>query len=203
VPLPRIALLLLCAAYVLPGLFARDPWRNADLTAYGLMAAMAEGRTAWLAPTLGGLAVDSALLPHWLGAASVSLLGPLLGGPLAARLPFALLLVATLALLWYATYHLARTEAAQPVPSPSAARPNRWTTHGRSPTRPCWPSSPRWACCSWATRRHPNWPSSVPRWPASCGRWRPHPSVRDWQAAGRHWSPCRHWPPAAHPPWPW
>jgi 4-amino-4-deoxy-L-arabinose transferase-like glycosyltransferase len=115
VPLPRVALLLLCAAYVLPGLFARDPWRNADLTAYGLMAAMAEGRTAWLAPTLGGLPVDSALLPHWLGAASVALLGPLVGGPLAARLPFALLLVATLALLWYATYHLARTEAAQPV----------------------------------------------------------------------------------------
>ena len=114
-PLPRLALLLLCAAYVLPGLFGRDPWRNADLTAYGLMAAMAEGRTPWLAPTLGGLPVDSALLPHWIGAASVWLLGPVLGGPLAARLPFALLLVATLSLLWYATYHLARTEAAQPV----------------------------------------------------------------------------------------
>jgi hypothetical protein len=114
-PLPRLALLLLCAAYVLPGLFRRDPWRNADLTAYGLMAAMAEGRTPWLAPTLGGLPVDSALLPHWIGAASVWLLGPVLGGPLAARLPFALLLVATLSLLWYATYHLARTEAAQPV----------------------------------------------------------------------------------------
>ena len=115
VPLPRLALLLLCAAYVLPGLFGRDPWRTADLTAYGLMAAMAEGRTSWLAPTLGGLPVDSALLPHWIGAASVGLFGSLLGGPLAARLPFALLLVATLALLWYATYHLARTEAAQPV----------------------------------------------------------------------------------------
>jgi hypothetical protein len=59
--------------------------------------------------------VDSPLLPHWIGALSVWLLGPLLGGPLAARLPFALLLVATLALLWYAAYHLARTEAAQPV----------------------------------------------------------------------------------------
>ena len=30
---PRLALLLFCAAYVLPGLFGRDPWRNADLTA--------------------------------------------------------------------------------------------------------------------------------------------------------------------------
>lgn len=113
--LPRAALLLMCAAYVLPGLFGRDPWRNADLAAYGLMASMAEGRSPWLAPTLGGVPVDSALLPHWLGAGAVWALGPLLGGPLAARLPFALLLAATLVLVWYATFHLARTEAAQPV----------------------------------------------------------------------------------------
>lgn len=113
--LPRVPLLLLCAAYVLPGLFGRDPWRNADLAAYGLMAAMAEGRSSWLAPTLGGVAADAALLPHWLGAVAVAALGPWLGGPLAARLPFALLLAATLALTWYACFHLARTDAAQPV----------------------------------------------------------------------------------------
>ena len=34
---------------------------------------------------------------------------------LAARLPFAALLVLTLVLTWYATYHLARTDAAQPL----------------------------------------------------------------------------------------
>ena len=113
--LPRVPLLLLCAAYVLPGLFGRDPWRNADLAAYGLMAAMAEGRSSWLAPTLGGVAADAALLPHWMGAVAVAAFGPWLGGPLAARLPFALLLAATLALTWYACFHLARTDAAQPV----------------------------------------------------------------------------------------
>lgn len=114
--LPRPALWLFCAAYVLPGIVGRDPWRQADLASYGLMAAMAEGRTSWLRPTLGGVPVDSALLPHWLGAAWVWLLGPLIGGPLAARLPFAALLALTLALVWYASFHLARTEAAQPVP---------------------------------------------------------------------------------------
>jgi len=113
--LPRLALLLFCAAYALPGVFGRDPWRMADITAFGYMAAMAEGRTAWLAPTLGGLPLDGALLPHWFGAAAIVLLGPLLGAELAARLAFVALLAATLALLWYATYHLARTEAAQPV----------------------------------------------------------------------------------------
>jgi 4-amino-4-deoxy-L-arabinose transferase-like glycosyltransferase len=113
--LPRAALLLFCAAYVLPGVFGRDPWRVADITAFGYMAAMAEGRTSWLAPTVGQLPLEQALLPHWLGAASIVLLSPLLGAELAARVPFALLLALTLALVWYATFHLARTEAAQPV----------------------------------------------------------------------------------------
>lgn len=115
VPLPRPALLLLCVAYVLPGLLGRDPWRNADLTAFALMQAMASGRTDWLAPTLGGLPVDTPLLPHWLGAASIVALGPVLGDAVAARIPFAVLLAGTLALLWSAVHHLARTEAAQPV----------------------------------------------------------------------------------------
>lgn len=114
--LPRLALLLLCAAYLLPGLFGRDPWRNADVTAYGLMAAMAEGRTPWSAPTLGQVAADTALVPHWLGAAFIAVTSPWLNPTLAARLPFALLLALTLALVWYTTLHLARTDAAQPVP---------------------------------------------------------------------------------------
>ncbi len=113
--LPRPALWLLCAAYVLPGVIGRDPWRNADLTAYAYMLAMAEGRTPWLTPTLGGLPADGALLPHWLGAVFIQLLGGWIDPALAARLPFALLLLATLAGVWYATFHLARTEAAQPV----------------------------------------------------------------------------------------
>lgn len=113
--LPRWALLLFCAAYVLPGVFARDPWRSADVAAFGHMVAMAEGRTPWLAPTVGQLPPDSALLPHWLGAASIALLSPWVDAELAARLPFALLLALTLALVWYAMFHLARTEAAQPV----------------------------------------------------------------------------------------
>jgi 4-amino-4-deoxy-L-arabinose transferase-like glycosyltransferase len=113
--LPRLALLLLCAAYLLPGLFGRDPWRNADVTAFGLMASMAEGRTAWWQPSLGGVPADTALLPHWLGAAAISATSPWLDAALAARVPFALLMALTLALVWYTTLHLARTDAAQPV----------------------------------------------------------------------------------------
>jgi 4-amino-4-deoxy-L-arabinose transferase-like glycosyltransferase len=114
--LPRVALLLLCMAYLVPGLLGRDPWRTADISAFGYMAAIAQGRTSWFAPTVGGLPADAALLPYWLGAASIQLFDPWLAPPLAARLPFALLLAAVLALTWFTTYHLARTEAAQPVP---------------------------------------------------------------------------------------
>lgn len=112
--LPRLALLLLCAAYVLPGHFGRDPWRNADVTAYGYMHALAQGGD-WWHPTIAGLPSDGGLLPYWLGALFIQALGGWIGPELAARVPFALLLAATLALTWYSCYHLARTEAAQPV----------------------------------------------------------------------------------------
>jgi 4-amino-4-deoxy-L-arabinose transferase-like glycosyltransferase len=115
--LPRLALLLFCAAYVVPGLFGRDPWRNADITAFGYMVNLAQGHSSWFAPTVAGLpSADTALLPYWIGALFVKVLGPWLGAPLAARIPFALLLIATLVLVWHSTYHLARTEAAQPLP---------------------------------------------------------------------------------------
>ncbi len=113
--LPRLPLLLLCAAYLLPGLIGRDPWRNADLTAFAQMVAIAEGRTPWWAPALGGVPVDSALLPHWLGAIFIRLGQGWLDPAFAARVPFALLLALTFALVWYTTFHLARTDAAQPV----------------------------------------------------------------------------------------
>jgi hypothetical protein len=115
-PLPRVALLLLCAAYVLPGVFGRDPWKNADLTAFGQMLAMAEGRVSWLTPALGGVPTDAAHLPHWIGAAFIAFTSPWLDPALAVRIPFALLLTATIVALWYGSYALARTEAAQPLP---------------------------------------------------------------------------------------
>ncbi len=114
--LPRAALLLLCAAYVLPGLFGRDPWKSADITAFGYILGIAHGKTSWLMPTVGGLPADGALLPYWIGAVSVKLLGPWLDPAFAARVPFALLLALALALTWYATYHLARSDSAQPLP---------------------------------------------------------------------------------------
>ncbi|MEO7057068.1 MAG: hypothetical protein ABI143_09700, partial [Caldimonas sp.] len=100
---------------MLPGLFGRDPWKSADISAFGYMLGIAQGKTSWLTPTVGGLPADGALLPYWLGAVFVQFLSPWLDPALAARVPFALLLAVALALTWYAAYHLARSESAQPL----------------------------------------------------------------------------------------
>lgn len=112
--LPRLALLLFCAAYVLPGLFGRDPWRNADLTAFGFMASIAQGHAAWLQPAIAGIPAEGGLFSYWVGAVAIKAL-PFLDPALAARLPFGLALAGVLVLVWYSSFHLARTEAAQPV----------------------------------------------------------------------------------------
>ncbi len=115
-PLPRWALLLLCAAYVLPGFIGRDPWRGADVTAYGYMLQLAGGHTSWLAPLLGGLPPESdGLLPYWLGTWALQAAHGFLSPLLATRIPFVLLLIVTLWATWWAIYVLARSPGAQPV----------------------------------------------------------------------------------------
>jgi hypothetical protein len=115
--LPRWALLLFCAAYVIPGLLGRDPWKNEDIASFGHMWSLALGQASWLHPNVGGiLPASGGVLPYWLGGAFIAALSPFVDPALAARIPFALLLTSVLALTWYATYHLALTDAAQPLP---------------------------------------------------------------------------------------
>ncbi|MDR7378117.1 4-amino-4-deoxy-L-arabinose transferase-like glycosyltransferase [Rhodoferax ferrireducens] len=114
--LPRIALWLLCLAYVLPGFVGREPWRNHDMTAFGYMAELARGASDWLQPQLLGRPPEiEALLPYWLGAWAMQLAPSGWAPDFAARLPFILLLAATLGATWYAVYYLARSPRAQPV----------------------------------------------------------------------------------------
>lgn len=115
-PLPRWALILLCIAYVVPGFVGRDPWKNADVTAFGYMLELSQGRTPWLNPLLGGLPPETeGLLPYWLGAWAIQAAPAWISSEMAVRIPFAALLVLTLAATWYAAYYLARSPGAQPV----------------------------------------------------------------------------------------
>jgi hypothetical protein len=53
-----------CRAFV-----GRDPWKNADIAAFGYMLSWPSGHAAWLNPTLLGRPPEfDALLPYWLGA---------------------------------------------------------------------------------------------------------------------------------------
>lgn len=115
--LPRLALLLLCAAYVLAGFVGREPWKNADIMALGYMQELAQGRSDWMSPELLGQPPEfEALLPYWLGAWAMRLAPAWIAPDFAARIPFIALLVLTLAACWYGVYYLARTPGAQPVP---------------------------------------------------------------------------------------
>ena len=115
--LPRVALLLFCLAYVVPGFIGRQPWKNADIAAFGHMFELALGRAHWLAPTLLGQPPEfDALLPYWLGAAAIQLAPSFMTPDLAVRIVFTLLLTLTLVATWYGVYSLARTPKAQPVP---------------------------------------------------------------------------------------
>jgi len=116
--LPRWALLLLCLAYVVPGYVGRAPWKNADIASFGYMLELtgAGHWGDWLHPALMGAPADtSALLPYWLGAWAMQLAPSWLALDFAARIPFMLMLVGTLAATWSAVYCLARHPSAQPV----------------------------------------------------------------------------------------
>jgi 4-amino-4-deoxy-L-arabinose transferase-like glycosyltransferase len=117
--LPRLALLLLCAAYVLPGFWGREPWKSQDLETLGYMLQLAQpgaGEVAqWFRPSLlGQHDPQLALLPYWLGAVFLYI-APVGWEDAFARIPFIAMLALTLAATWYAVYALARHPAAQPV----------------------------------------------------------------------------------------
>jgi hypothetical protein len=115
--LPRLALLLFCAAYVFSGFVGREPWKNQDMMALGYMFELAQGHSAWLHPQLLGQPPEfDALLPYWMGAWAMRVAPAWLAVDFAARIPFIALLVLTLMATWWGVYYLARTPGAQPVP---------------------------------------------------------------------------------------
>ena len=114
--LPRIALMLFCLAYVLPGFIGREPWKNADIAAFGYMAELASGATSWLSPRLLGQGPEfDGLLPYWLGAWAMQAAPAWVAPDFAARVPFILLLALALLSTWYGVYFLARSPQAQPL----------------------------------------------------------------------------------------
>ena len=114
--LPRWALYALGLLYILPGLIARDLWKD-DAGSFGIMWTMAHGSlNDLLAPNIAGLPVaDEGPLAFWLGALCIRLFGWLLGDPLAARLSTIGIFVVGTVSVWYTAFHLGRRADAQPL----------------------------------------------------------------------------------------
>jgi 4-amino-4-deoxy-L-arabinose transferase-like glycosyltransferase len=114
--LSRRVLWLFCFAYILPGFLGREPWKNADVSAFGYMLEIFSGRSSWCAPQLLGQAAEgSALLPYWLGVWAMQLAQHWLEPAFAVRLPFMALLAVTFLATWHGVYYLARSPRALPV----------------------------------------------------------------------------------------
>jgi hypothetical protein len=105
--------------YVIPGFWARDPWRSDDVTALGYMFELAHGMSPWLHPQLdGAFQTDNGPLPFWLGAWAIQFnqamdLG--LTDPWAVRIPFVGILAWTLCSVWFGIFTLAQHASLQPV----------------------------------------------------------------------------------------
>ena len=123
--LPRMVLLSLSLAYIVAGLFMRDPWKTDDAVGLATMlTALREGGVAWLLPQVGNLAhAEEGPLLTWVGAISVWLFGPLVGDITAGRLPNVMWFGMTAAGIWYGTYLLGRRAEAQPLALPFGGEP--------------------------------------------------------------------------------
>nr|WP_315529203.1 glycosyltransferase [uncultured Achromobacter sp.] len=123
--LPRLILLGLSLAYIVAGLFMRDPWKTDDAVGLATMiTAIREGGITWLLPQVGLLAhAEEGPLITWVGAASIWLFGPFVGDITAGRLPNLLWFGITAMSVWYGTYLLGRRAEAQPLALPFGGEP--------------------------------------------------------------------------------
>ncbi|WAI82731.1 MULTISPECIES: ArnT family glycosyltransferase [Achromobacter] len=123
--LPRLILLGLALAYIVAGLFMRDPWKTDDAVGLATMiTAIREGGITWLLPQVGLLAhAEEGPLITWVGAICIWLFGPFIGDITAGRLPNLLWFGITAASVWYGTYLLGRRTEAQPLALPFGGEP--------------------------------------------------------------------------------
>ncbi len=118
-------LLILAVAYVLAGLYGRDPWKTDDVLSLATMlSALQSPGTDWLVPHLGDLKLtQDGPLSMWVGAILIHLFSPMFGEIGASRLINLLWFGITLSCVWYGTYLLGRRNEAQPLALPFGGEP--------------------------------------------------------------------------------
>ncbi|NEN75060.1 hypothetical protein F9B74_01800 [Pelistega sp. NLN82] len=130
--LPRKILFWVMIAYIIAGLYGRDPWKTDDLVGIAtMMSALEENH--WLSTYIGVLPYpELGPLTHIIGGVFIYLFSPLFeffvspaqAHILAARLPNFFYFFSMLWGVWYGTYLLARRPEAQPLHLPFGGEPN-------------------------------------------------------------------------------
>lgn len=96
-PVKSALFVLICAAWIMPGLVGHDPWKPDEATVFGVVYSMLRDGT-WLLPNIAGTpAYEYPPLFYWLAAAVAKLLSPVLSLHNGARLTSGLLMAVTLA----------------------------------------------------------------------------------------------------------
>ena len=115
--LPRYALHLLLAVFILCGFWARDLWTLRDAASFGVALTMANGTLAdWLLPNVAGAPVyEAGPLTGWISALFIRLFGSLAGDVQAFRGASIFWFSLSTAGIWYGTLWLAKRPEAQPV----------------------------------------------------------------------------------------
>lgn len=118
-------LLMLAFAYIVAGLFGRDPWKTDDVVGLATMlSALGRDEHAWLISHIGSLALpQDGPLVMWVGAGLIKIFGPWLGVVTASRLSTLMWFAITLGCVWYGTYLLGRRAEAQPLALPFGGEP--------------------------------------------------------------------------------
>ena len=115
--LPRMALLALLVAFIIPGLLSRDFWSSYELTGFALVQTMLQSDAAgWLLPKLADENyVINGPLSIWVSAFFAKLFGFLFSEASASRISVLVWFGIASSSIWYGTWYLARRSEAQPV----------------------------------------------------------------------------------------
>lgn len=96
-PVKSALFVVICAAWILPGLIGHDPWKPDEATIFGVVYSMLRDGT-WLLPNIAGTpAYEYPPLFYWLAAILAKLLSPVLSLHDGARLTTGLLMAVALA----------------------------------------------------------------------------------------------------------
>lgn len=96
-PVKSALFVVICAAWILPGLIGHDPWKPDEATVFGVVYSMLRDGT-WLLPNIAGTpAYEYPPLFYWLAAVLAKLLSPVLNLHDGARLTTGVLMAVALA----------------------------------------------------------------------------------------------------------